>query len=80
MTVWRTVENLIELGLVERRSTSGTYVTHPQIARRVGSHSLQGLTELLWETGAELGSRLLSFTEAALTNSFSVTLPNRRRP
>ena len=60
MTVRRAVEDLIALGLLERRSTSGTYVRKPQIVRSLGGPALS-LSQRLREAGGEPGSRLLSF-------------------
>ncbi|MDF1514251.1 MAG: GntR family transcriptional regulator [Anaerolineae bacterium] len=61
MTVRRAIENLVTRGLLERRSTSGTYVKEPQVMRRVGKEFAQGLTQMLRTTGAQPGSRLLLF-------------------
>ena len=61
MTVRRAIENLVKRGLLERRSTSGTYVKEPQVMRRVGKEFAQGLTQMLHTTGAQPGSRLLLF-------------------
>lgn len=61
MTVRRAVENLTRRGLLERRSTQGTYVKQPQVLRRVGKEFAQGLTQMLRMTGAAPGSRLLLF-------------------
>jgi len=61
MTVRRAVENLITFGLLERRSTSGTYVREPQVVRHVGTHYPIGITQLLEQEGAQAGSRLLAF-------------------
>ena len=61
MTVRRAVENLVRLGMLERRSTSGTYVRQPQVVRQVGSGSTMGLSQLLRQEGVDPGSRLLSF-------------------
>ena len=61
MTVRRAVESLIAVGLLERRSTQGTYVKAPQVMRRVGKEFAQGLTQMLRMTGAAPGSRLLLF-------------------
>ena len=44
MTVRRAVENLTHRGLLERRSTSGTYVRPPQVFRRMGKDVAVGLT------------------------------------
>lgn len=61
MTVRRAIENLIRRGLLERRSTNGTYVRQPQVLRRVGKDFALGLTQLLTEEGVVPGSRLISF-------------------
>jgi GntR family transcriptional regulator len=61
MTVRRAIENLTRRGLLERRSTQGTYVKQPQVLRRVGKEFAQGLTQMLRMTGATPGSRLLLF-------------------
>ncbi|MCL4236987.1 MAG: GntR family transcriptional regulator [Anaerolineae bacterium] len=61
MTIRRAVENLIQVGLLERRSTSGTYVRQPQIVRHVGSQYPVGLTQMLQHLGAHVGARLLTF-------------------
>ncbi len=61
MTVRRAIENLIRQGLLERRSTSGTYVRPPQVLRRVGKDVAVGLTQMLQEEGTVAGSVLLSF-------------------
>lgn len=62
MTIRRAIENLIHRGLLERRSTNGTYVRKPQVLRRVGKDFALGLTALLQMEGAVPGSRLISFT------------------
>jgi GntR family transcriptional regulator len=61
MTVRRAIENLIRRGLLERRSTNGTYVRQPQVLRRVGKDFAMGLTQLLIQEGVTPGSRLISF-------------------
>lgn len=61
MTVRRAIENLVQRGLLERRSTSGTYVKEPQVMRGVGKEFAQGLTQMLVKTGAQPGSQLLLF-------------------
>ncbi len=61
MTVRRAIQNLIDHGLLERRSTSGTYVCQPQVLRGMGKEKTMGLTQLLQQDGVVAGSRLLSF-------------------
>ena len=61
MTVRRAIQNLIWHGLLERRSTSGTYVSRPQVLRGMGKERTMGLTQLLQQEGTKAGSKLLSF-------------------
>lgn len=61
MTVRRAVENLVNIGLLERQSTSGTYVRQPSVVRHVGSRYSIGITQLLAEEGSRAGSQLLNF-------------------
>ncbi len=61
MTVRRAVENLKRMGLLERRSTSGTFVRLPQVQRKLGKDVAVGLTQMLQEEGAVAGSVLLHF-------------------
>jgi len=61
MTVRRAVENLIASGLLERRSTSGTYVREPRVVRHVGTQYATGITQLLEQEGDRAGSKLLAF-------------------
>jgi GntR family transcriptional regulator len=61
MTVRRAVENLIALGMLERRSTSGTFVREPRVVRRVGDEAVQSLTQQLLEESAKPGSELIHF-------------------
>ncbi len=61
MTVRRAIENLTRRGLLERRSTSGTFVRPPRVLRRMGKDVAVGLTQMLQEKGAVAGSVLLKF-------------------
>ena len=61
MTVRRAVDNMTKRGLLERRSTNGTFVARPQVLRRVDKDFVQGLTQLLHNEGVDPGSKLLSF-------------------
>lgn len=63
MTVRKAVENLTRHGLLERRSTTGTFVRQPKVYRRVGKDVAVGLTQQLAEEGSQAGSRLLKFEE-----------------
>lgn len=61
MTVRRAIENLIEHGLLERRSTNGTYVRQPSVLRGMGKGNTMGLTQLLKQEGTIAGSQLIDF-------------------
>lgn len=61
MTVRRAVENLVHVGLLERQSTSGTFVRQPSVVRHVGSNYSISITQLLAEDGSQAGSQLLNF-------------------
>jgi GntR family transcriptional regulator len=61
MTVRRAIQNLTDHGLLERRSTNGTYVRQPQVLRGMGKEKAMGLTQLLQQEGVVAGSKLLSF-------------------
>jgi GntR family transcriptional regulator len=61
MTARRAVESLIEIGILERRSTSGTFVREPKIVRNISSDSIQSLTRQIQGEGGVPGSKLLSF-------------------
>lgn len=61
MTVRRAVETLVNAGLLERRSTSGTYVREPRVIRNISPNTIQSLTRQIQGEGGQAGSRLLAF-------------------
>jgi GntR family transcriptional regulator len=61
MTVRRAVESLIAMGLLERRSTSGTFVREPHVIRNITPGSIQSLTRQIQGEGGVAGSTLLLF-------------------
>lgn len=63
MSVRRAVENLIGRGLLERRSTSGTYVCEPQVVRPAGSLHVFSLSRYLKDEGTIPGSRILQLEQ-----------------
>jgi GntR family transcriptional regulator len=63
MTVRRAVEMLTAQGFLERRSTSGTYVSEPKVVRPFTPGSIQSLTRQIEEKGGVADSKLLSFDE-----------------
>ncbi|MBN1266174.1 MAG: GntR family transcriptional regulator [Anaerolineales bacterium] len=63
MSVRRAVENLIGSGLLERRSTSGTYVCSPQVVRPAGPMYVFSLSRFLREEGKTPGSQILELDQ-----------------
>jgi GntR family transcriptional regulator len=61
MTVRRAIEHLVEVGLLERRSTSGTYVREPRVIRNISPDTIQSLTRQIQGKGRQAGSKLLMF-------------------
>lgn len=61
MTVRRAIENLVKQGMLERHSTTGTFVRQPQVIRHLHQESIEGLSQTLREEGIEPGSQLISF-------------------
>lgn len=63
MTVRRVIERLTVQGFLERRSTSGTFVSKPEVTRTFNPAIVQSLTRQVQGEGSEVGSKLLSFNE-----------------
>lgn len=61
MTVRRAIESLIATGLLERRSTSGTFVREPNVIRNITPDTIQSLSRQIQGKGKKAGSRLLLF-------------------
>lgn len=59
MTIRRAIESLIGSGLLERRSTNGTFVRTPNVVRPIGSQLALSITQML--EGNESSARLLQF-------------------
>lgn len=63
VTVRRAIDNLVAQGILERRSSSGTFVKRsPFFSRPVGIERPLGISERLRRSGALPGSRLLHFS------------------
>lgn len=74
MTVRKAVDNLAALGILERDSTSGTRVRHPNVTRGIGPQTTTSISKLLHDSGAESGSRLLFFEESRATKKMAARL------
>ena len=79
MTVRRAVELLTTQGFLERRSTSGTFVSEPNVIRSFTPGSVQSLTRQIQGKGGSAGSKLLKFDviQAPTKVANSLQIPNR---
>jgi GntR family transcriptional regulator len=64
MTVRKAIENLVRLGVLERRSTSGTHVATPNVTRPLDPYVVFSISQMVANTGGVPGSTLLSFNSA----------------
>ena len=78
MTIRRALDDLVRQEVLERRSTSGTFVRETHVVRHVGVGSTLGLTQLLEQEGAQAGSRLLSFAVEPAGRQIAAQLGVRR--
>lgn len=61
MTVRRAVDDLVRLGRLERRSTSGTHIAGPSVMRPLDLGQATSFTRVMQTSGARPGARLLFF-------------------
>jgi GntR family transcriptional regulator len=67
MTVRRAVDDLVRLGQLERRSTSGTHITSPSVTRSLDLGLATSFTRVMQSSGARPGARLLFFEARGAT-------------
>jgi GntR family transcriptional regulator len=77
MTVRRALEILLDEGLLERRSTRGTFVSSPRVVRSITPDSVLSLTYQIQKSGASAGGRLLSFEIVRSTRTIAQNLKLR---
>lgn len=69
MTVRRSVEDLVRMGVLERRSTSGTHVATPSVIRPLDQGRAMSVSRMIEIAGAKPGSRLLFFESASASRT-----------
>lgn len=61
MTMRKAINNLVDQGVLERRSTAGTFITTPSVERPFDQDSPYSISQIVEQRGANPGSRLLFF-------------------
>ena len=61
VTVRRSIEDLVRMGVLERRGTSGTHVATPSVVRRLDPQRAMSVSQVVQTAGGQAGSRLLFF-------------------
>lgn len=74
MTVRRAIESLVDIGLLERRTTSGTYVREPQVIRDLSPDTIKSLSRQIRGKGGVAGSKLLMFEKRSAPKNVSELL------
>jgi GntR family transcriptional regulator len=67
MTVRKAIDSLVQIGALERNSTSGTRLPLPRVTRPAALHTALGIARLVRAGGGEPGNRLLDFARRATT-------------
>jgi DNA-binding GntR family transcriptional regulator len=66
MTIRKAIGHLIARGVLERRTTSGTFIPEPMIRRPFSGHMfVNGISETVRQCGGKPGSKTLMFEERA---------------
>jgi GntR family transcriptional regulator len=74
MTIRRVIEKLTTQGFLERRSTSGTFVSKPEVTRTFNPAVVQSLTRQLQGESGAVDSKLLSFNKIPAPDKISKLL------
>ena len=77
MTVRKAIDNLVQGGVLERRSTSGTHVASPKVMRPLDPGKVLGIPQIIKNSGGQPGSRLLFFEQAVAGESMAEHLKVR---
>jgi GntR family transcriptional regulator len=74
MTVRKAIDKLVERGVLERNSTSGTRIPLPQVARPIDSRQAGGIARVVLAAGGHPGNKLLHFGMATATDTIAARL------
>lgn len=71
MTVRKAIDQLVQLGVLERRGTSGTHVAPAKVMRPLDPGKVLGIPQIIENSGGKPGSRLLFFEQAQASESMA---------
>lgn len=74
MTVRKAIDKLVERGVLERHSTSGTRIPLPEVARPIDAQPAGGIARIVLAAGGQPGNKLLHFGMAVATESIAARL------
>lgn len=74
MTVRKAVDKLVQMGVLERRSTSGTHVALAKVRRPLDPAEVLGIPQIIKNSGGEPGSRLLFFESGTASEAVAERL------
>jgi GntR family transcriptional regulator len=63
MTLRKALQTLIDRGMLERRGNRGTFVTAPGVERPLNTLARKGIAQVVEQSGARPGSKLLYFEQ-----------------
>lgn len=74
MTVRKAIDNLVQMGILERRSTSGTHVVYPKVLRPLDPAKVLGIPQIIESSGGKPGGKLLHFARIPASESIAAQL------